>query len=63
MRNFENNQISLNSVRFAMNQQMGVSEDEQFVQQTDQKQLILEKLDKIRTLGRSQSRVTFIVGY
>ena len=45
-----NSQISLNSIQLAINQKMGISENDQFVEQTSQKQLILEKLEEIKTL-------------
>lgn len=47
---FINPQISLNSIDLAMNQKMGVSENDQFVEETNPKQVILEKLEEIKTL-------------
>ena len=51
-----NPQITLNSIQLAINQKMGFPDKDQFVEptsQTSEKQLILEKLEEIKTLVKA----------
>lgn len=45
--------ISLNSINLAISKKMGLSEEDQLTQKNSQQQLILEKLEEVKTLVKN----------